>query len=166
MSRFKSKQEFLDDVYKERAALDKLLASIPDARKTEVVIDDMSVKDFLAHRTEWARMMIRWYTEAKAGKQPAVPSEKYKWNQIKELNADIHERFQPASLEEIESEYQKVFDELQTIIEHTTEAELFDKKHYAFTGTSDLATYLNSASASHYRSARRHINKWWRSQSK
>ena len=53
MSRFTSRDELLADVDKERAALDALLGTIPDDQKTVEVVDDMSVKDFLAHRTEW-----------------------------------------------------------------------------------------------------------------
>lgn len=162
MSRFKSKQELIDDIIAEQALLDDLLATIPDKRKLEVVTDGMSTKDFLAHRTEWGRMMIRWYTEAKAGKMPAVPSEKFKWNQLKELNADIFERFKDADLKTIELEFKNIQRELLKLIEAMTEQELLEKKYYAFTGTSDVATYFNSATASHYRSARRYIQKWWK----
>jgi hypothetical protein len=52
------------------------------------------------------------------------------------------------------------------MLDEITEAELFTKKYYAFTGKSDLATYVNASTASHYRSARRHISKWWRQQNK
>lgn len=162
MSRFKSKQELIDDVVKERGLLETLLAQIPDEDKLVEVIDGMSVKDFLAHRTEWGRMAIRWYEEAKAGGTPAVPTEQYKWNQLKELNADIHERFKDTPLAEVEANFGSVHDDLYALIDGTTEEELFTKKYYGFTGSSNLATYLNSASASHYRSARRHIQKWWK----
>jgi len=50
------------------------------------------------------------------------------------------------------------------IISTLTDKELFEKNVYVFTGTSDLATYLNSATASHYLSAHRHIQKWWKQQ--
>ena len=163
MSRFKTKQELLDDVVKERALFEDLLAAIPEEDKLVEVIGGMSVKDFLAHRTEWGRMAIRWYEEAKTGGHPAVPTDKYKWNQLKELNAEIHERFKDTPLAEVEAEFASTHDRLHELIKGTTDDELFTKKHYGFTGSSDLATYLNSATASHYRSARRHIQKWWRS---
>ena len=162
MSKFTSKQQFLDEVVKERTQLADLLEQIPAEEKLIEVIDGMSVKDFLAHRTEWGRMMIRWLTEAREGKTPAVPTEDYKWNQLKPLNADIHERFRDTPLDAIEHEFERVHDALFELIESTTEEELFTKQFHSFTGSSDLATYLNSASASHYRSARRHIQKWWK----
>jgi hypothetical protein len=162
MARFATKQEFLDEITKERRKLDALLAEIPDEMKGREVVDGMSAKDFLAHRAEWGRMMIRWYTEAKGGNTPAVPSERFKWNQLKELNADIHTRFAETPLSEVVVGFNAVHDELYELIAAATEEELLTKKHYAFTGTSDLATYLNSATASHYRSAAKHIRKWWK----
>ena len=162
VSKFTSKQQFIDEVIKERTKLTELLDEIPTDDKLVEVIDGMSVKDFLAHRTEWGRMMIRWLTEARAGGTPAVPTAEYKWNQLKELNASIHERFADTPLETIESEFAAVHDEVFDLIESTTDEELFTKHYHTFTGASDLATYLNSASASHYRSARRHIQKWWK----
>ncbi len=164
MSRFTSKQALLDEIVKERDKLENLLESIPDSKKTDEVTDGMSVKDFLAHRTEWGRMMLRWYVDAKAGKKPAVPTEKFKWNQLKELNTDIHERFKNIELKKIESDFKKVHDELYKLIEGMSEKELLEKNIYEFTGVSDLATYVNSATASHYRSARIQINKWWKAQ--
>ena len=166
MSRFTTKQELVDDIAKERRLLAELLAQIPDEQKLVEVIDGMSVKDFLADRAEWGRMVIGWYTEAKAGCTPAVPSERFKWNQQKELNAWIHDRFADIGLQEVEQDFADVQDLLDQMLEEITEDELFAKKYYAFTGKSDLATYVNASTTAHYRSARRHIGKWWRQQNK
>ena len=164
MSKFTSKDQFLAEIDKERTKLEGLLGQIPDDRKLVEVTDGMSVKDFLAHRTEWGQMAIRWYEEAKGGDHPAVPTEQYKWNQLKELNADIKERFADTPLEEVERSFAEIHDRLRELITGMSEEELFTKKYYGFTGTSDLVTYMNSATASHYRSARRHIQKWWKAQ--
>ncbi len=63
------------------------------------------------------------------------------------------------------SRFKKVHDELYMLIESMSEKELLEKNVYNFTRSSDLATYVNSATASHYRSARHHINKWWKTRS-
>ena len=162
MSKFTTGDELLADITKERTQLQDLLATIPENDKLVEVTDGMSVKDFLAHRTEWGRMATRWYEEARAGLEPAVPSDEYKWNQLKELNADIRERFREVPLSDIETDFTRVHDHLYELIQNMSDEELFTKKYYGFTGSSDLATYMNSATASHYRSARRHIQKWWR----
>ncbi len=164
MSKFTSKNEFLAEIRKERTAFEDLLTEIPRKQKYVEVTDGMSVKDFLAHRTEWGRMMLGWYHEAVDGGVPAVPTEQFKWNQLKELNADIQRRFARTSLAKIEDDFAAVHDELFRTIEKMDHEELFAKHYYGFTGTSDLVTYLNAATASHYRSARRHIARWWKAQ--
>lgn len=163
MSKFTSKAQFLDEVDKEKALLDDLLAVIDPAEKLVEVTDGMTVKDFLAHRAEWGRMMIHWLKTARIGDIPAVPSERFKWNQLKELNAEILRAYAETPLEVVEVDFAEVQERLRELIATTTSEELFTKKYYSFTGSSDLITYFNSASASHYRSARRHIQKWWRS---
>ncbi len=162
MSRFTTKAELMRDASDAWARLQDLLASIPDAAKTVEVIDSMSIKDFLAHRAEWGRMMVGWYREASIVGEPAVPTEQYGWNQLGELNAEIHERFLHVPLDELEGELAAVHAELMQLIEGCTEDELFTRRFYAFTKTSDLATYFTSATGGHYRSAYKHINKWWR----
>lgn len=42
--------------------------------------------------------------------------------------------------------------------------ELFGAHHYPFTGNTTLAAYVTSASAAHYRSAKKIIQRWWRVQ--
>lgn len=162
MSRFNSKQELVDDAAKALTKLEELLASIPDEAKLAEVTDGMSVKDFLAHRTEWGRMMIRWYTEAKDGQSPAVPSEAFKWNQLKALNADIHDRYADIALDDATVAFDSVNTRLFGLIDGCSEDELFSKGVYAFTGKSDLATYFSSSTGGHYRSAFKHIGKWWK----
>ena len=162
MSRFDSKQALVDDATAARAKLETLLDAIPAEAKTVEVVDGMSVKDFVAHRTEWGRMMLGWYAEAKAGGEPAVPAEGYSWRQLNELNAEIHERFADVPLEEAEQSFGSVHDELFSVMDGCTEEELFTKRYYDFTGSSDLATYFTSATGGHYRSAYKHINRWWR----
>lgn len=162
MSRFTSRQELLDDADQARARLERLLASIPDEAKLVEVTDGMSVKDFLTHRTEWGRMAMAWYTKARSGGIPAVPSETYGWGRLKELNAEIHARFADTPLDEAESQFRLVHDQLRDMIAGCTEDELFTKRYYPFTGSSDLATYFTSATGGHDRSAYTHINRWWR----
>ena len=62
-----------------------------------------------------------------------------------ELNAEIRERFADAELSEVESEFASVHDELDRTMAACSEEELFTKRYYPFTGTSDLATYFTSA---------------------
>lgn len=162
MSRFSTKEDLLADAAAARVKLEALLDEIPDTAKLEPIVDGMSVKDFITHRTEWGRMMINWYTEAAAGGTPAVPAEGYTWGQLNELNTEIHTRFADTRLDEAESRFTRTNDELFVLINGCTEDELFEERFYSFTGTTDLAAYFTSATGGNYRSAYKHINRWWR----
>lgn len=162
MSRWKSQKQLTDEIIKERTKLETLLADIPVDRKLEEVTDGMSVKDFLAHRTEWGKMVLSWYKDVSHGKTPAVPHKDYKWNQLKELNAEIYEKYKDTSLKTIERNFKKTHDELYTLAKTVPESFLLQP----FINSTDFASYINSASAAHYRSAYKYINKWWKEQSK
>lgn len=164
MGRITSKAQLLEEIEVERAKLEALLAEIPADRKVgEEVAEGWSVKDFLAHRTQWGQMMLGWYATARDGGTPAVPHERFKWNQLPALNAEIVQRWRDVPLADVEAQFAEVHDELRRVIEQMTDEELLTKKHYDFTGSSDLASYVNSATAAHYRSAHKHLRRWWRS---
>ena len=162
MSRFSTKEDLLADAAAARAKLDRLLDEIPGTAKLAPIVDGMSVKDFITHRTAWGRMMINWYNEAAAGGTPAVPAEGYTWGQLNELNAEIHTRFVDTPLSEAEARFTRTNDMLFRLIAACTDEELFEKRFYSFTGTTDLAAYFTSATGGNYRSAYKHISRWWR----
>lgn len=164
MARATSKSELLDEIRRERRKLDELLAQIPADRKLDDVVDGLSVKDLLAHRTEWGRMLLRWYDEARAGTVSAVPSADFKWNQLPALNAQIQERFRDVPLQQIEADFAEAHDRLSSAVAAMTDDELFGTRHYPFTGNTTLAAYVTSASSAHYRSARKLIQRWWKTQ--
>jgi len=164
MARATSKAELLAEIARERRKLEVLLALIPADRKLEEVADGFSVKDLLAHRAEWGRMLLGWYIQARAGAHPAVPSAEFKWNQLPALNAQIHRRFAEAPLERVETDFTEVHDQLSAVVEAMTGDELFVPAYYPFTGSTTLAAYVTSASAAHYRSAAKLIRRWWKAQ--
>ena len=164
MPRATSKAELLAEIARERRKLEELLASIPNDRKLEEVADGLTVKDLVAHRTEWGRMLLRWYGEARAGGHPAVPDPDFGWNQLPALNARIQRRFAEVPLEVVEADFADVHDRLGTVVASMGEDELFTPSYHPFTGSTTLAAYVTSASAAHYRSAAKLIRRWWKAQ--
>ena len=75
---------------------------------------------------------------------------------------EIHERHAGDAWDEVVSRLRESHADCLAVIESYTDEELFTKKYYSFTGSSDLATYFTSATGGHYRSAYKHINRWWR----
>lgn len=153
MSRPKSKQELLD---LSQANFSKLLNYIdslrPDVAESEFPKGYLNrkVEDVLAHLHEWHLMMLRWYEEGMAGKNPKMPAPGYSWKDLPELNRQIWKKYHAFDLEEVRALVEKSFAMVYRIIESHSDEELFTKKKYHWTGSTSLGAYLISATSSHY----------------
>lgn len=155
-----TKQQLLEAAQKERIALEELIGALTLAQMSEPgKVGDWAFKDMLTHLIEWEEMVVRWYETGLKGKIPAVPSEKYNWAQLPQLNHEIYLKHcdepLPGVLKRFKSSYRKIM----KTIENISEKELFTRGHYTWTRNNVLAAYLVSATSSHYRWARTEIRK-------
>ena len=109
-----------------------------------------NIRDVLAHLHEWHLMFLEWYNVGMQNEKPDMPAKGFTWKNLPELNKKIWESYNDAGLEEIRKLLNKSFLEIQKIIDRHTEKELFEKKHYSWTGSTSLGAYLVSATSSHY----------------
>ena len=118
-----------------------------------------NVKDVLAHLHHWHLLMISWYNEGMAGMKPSMPAKDYKWRDLPALNKSIQEKYERDRLSEVRKILNTSFGEIQEIIDHHTDEDLFAKKRFNWTGTTSLGAYLISCSSSHYIWAKKLIKK-------
>ena len=160
MPRAATKVQLIEDAQAERAALEKLLATLTPEQMTQAkTAADWSAKDVLAHLIEWEGMVMKWYETGVKGKVPAVPSEKFNWGQLPQLNHAIYLKHRDRSLEDIQKEFKSSYKKIMKVIESIPEKELFTRGQYPWTKNNLLAAYFNSATSSHYRWARGEIRK-------
>jgi hypothetical protein len=164
MSKPITKNEIIEAARAERAALEKLLATLmPEQITQPKIVGDWSAKDVLAHLIEWEGMVVKWYETGAKGKVPAVPSEEYNWGQLPQLNHAIYLKHRDRSLAEIQKEFKSSYKKIMKTIEDIPEKELFTRGQYPWTKNNLLAAYFISATSSHYRWARAEIRKKVRS---
>lgn len=136
------------------AGLDQVWAAadaLPPGTRWEDPEDrDHDVRDVLAHLVEWQLMMLGWYTEGMAGGRPHTPATGHTWRTLPALNAEIWDRYQGTDEDVVRATLTQTHDRLMTIIASHSDAELFEKKRYPWTGTTSLGAYLVSATSSHY----------------
>ncbi|MBL0051888.1 MAG: ClbS/DfsB family four-helix bundle protein [Bacteroidetes bacterium] len=106
--------------------------------------------DVLAHLHHWHLMMLEWYSIGMKGDKPDIPAKGYTWKTTPELNRKIWESYRTTDIKEVRPLLDKSFHDIQKIIEKHSDAELFEKKKYKWTGTTSLGAYLISATSSHY----------------
>ena len=104
-------------------------------------------------------MFIDWYEVGMKGDKPDMPAKGYSWKDTKELNKKIWEDYRNHKLDNIRIVLNDSYLELQKIIDKHTDAELFEKRRYKWTGSSSLSTYIRANTSSHYNWAYKLIKK-------
>ena len=95
----KTKQELLAITEKELAKLYILMDSIDPKLAAIKDKDDTSIKDVVAHRAHWIDLFLGWHAGGIAGKAVCFPAYGYKWNQLKQYNAELRARQKKLSWE-------------------------------------------------------------------
>lgn len=118
-----------------------------------------NVRDVLGHLHHWHLMLLDWYRVGMSGKKPDMPAKGYTWKMTPELNKAIQKRYSNTGLASVSRLLKDSHEKVQNIINSHTNEELFEKKRYAWTGSTSLGQYLVSATSSHYDWAIRLIKK-------
>ena len=115
---------------------------------------DKNVRDVLIHLYEWQQLMLR-FIENNAGKTDSksaiafLPAE-YSWKTYGAMNVMFWNRHQNTSLESAKQMLAETHEKVLALAEKYTDEELFTKKHFPWTGTTDLGSYFVSTTSSHY----------------
>jgi len=109
-----------------------------------------NVRDIVSHLHHWHLLFLQWYKVGMNGEKPDMPSKGYTWKTLPELNKVVWKKYQKTSLTKSIKLLDASHVEVQKLIKKHTNKELFEKKKYAWTGSTSLAAYITSNSVSHY----------------
>lgn len=117
---------------------------------------DKNVRDVLVHLYEWHNLLFAFVKnnldgdrKSKGKNIPYLPPE-YNWKTYGQMNVMFWQKNQETSLETAVSQLKKSHTKAMKLAETFTDEELFTKKYYDFTGTSNLGSYFVSNCSSHY----------------
>ena len=159
-----NKTDLLAVFDKDLAKLSKTLDGIDeDASMLSATDDTTTIKGVIAHRIHWMGMFHGWYEDGVAGREVHVPAKGYKWNQLKEYNAQLYSKGNETSWEELVSGFEAACDKLRRFIETHDDAELYASGAHAWTGKWTLGRFAEASGPSHFRSANTYIRKALRS---
>ncbi len=167
MGRRLRKTALLDEIERERRALDDTLALVPVRQMTRagVTRGGWSVKDVLAHLVEWQHMNLDWYAAGVRGEKPAMPAPGYTLRELPRLNEMIHRKHRRRSLKAVMRDYRSYHQQVVDLIAALSDRDLVTLSRFSWTGPSwTLSDYLRASTAAHYLWARTRIRRWWRSQ--
>lgn len=148
-----NKQELLDAITERNQQLNELIDSFDEDQLTsEFAFESLnrSIRDVVAHLWEWQLMFLGWYEVGMSGHKPDMPAKGYSWQKLPELNTAIQEKHKGISLQEAMENLAISHEKILEIVRSHSEEELFQKKRYAWTGSTSLAAYITSAAWSHF----------------
>lgn len=163
MPRPKTKLELLEAANKGFSQLQLLIDSMLDEeQQAEFNFGDVSnekeahwkrdrnIRDVLVHLYEWHQLLLRWIAANQNGEaQPFLP-QPYNWKTCGSMNEGFWKKHQNTSYAESRQMVGESHQEVLTVIETFSDEELFEKRHFSWTGTSSLGSYCVSATSSHY----------------
>ena len=123
-----------------------------DEKKTEAHWGrDKNVRDVLIHLYEWHQLLIKFvgHNIKEENKIAFLPSE-YSWKTYGAMNVMLWKRHQGTSLDEAKKMLEASHKKVMEMAAGFTNEELFTKKYYGWTGTTDLGAYFVSSCSSHY----------------
>jgi hypothetical protein len=131
----------------------KLINSMPDeVRNAEFTFGyrDKNIRDILIHLYEWHQLLLNWAEANRNGEaKPFLPAP-YTWKTYPEMNIKLCEKHQSTSYAEAEKMLKDSHSKVIDLIASFSDKELFEKKHFTWTGTTSLGSYCVSATSSHY----------------
>lgn len=120
---------------------------------------DRNVKDILIHLYEWHMLCIKWLDINMHQMRSSFLPHPYNWKTYPKMNIEFVEKHQQTSYEQAYLMLKKSHDQMIKWIERLSQEELFTKKYYDWTGTSNIGSYCISVTSAHYEWAMKKLNK-------
>lgn len=153
MPRPTTKQDLLVQSRMKHDALYAFIEGLPRADRMRAFKPgtmNRNIRDVLGHLHHWHTLLLDWYRVGMRGDKPEMPAHGYTWATTPELNRWIHATYSDVPLNKAHALFERSHAEVMSLIERHTDAELFTKKRYRWTGSTSLVAYLVSATSSHY----------------
>jgi uncharacterized protein (TIGR03083 family) len=155
-----TKEQLLDEIRREREALEDFLSTLTPGQMTKPgAIGPWSVKDVLAHLVEWEQMFLGWHNDGLRGRAPYLPAGGFNWGQLPQLNQHIYEKHRDRPLDDVRKQFRASYRKMLKTVQGLSEEDLFTPGRFAWTKKLALTSYLIPNTISHYRWARTQMRK-------
>lgn len=162
MPRAATKAELLASANEQWGKMWKLIDSMSGTQQNALFVFDASVgkeahwgrdknlRDVFVHLYEWHRLLLNWVEANQNGEEKPFLPEPYNWKTYGDMNVEFWEKHQSTPYEDSKAMLQSSHGGVMALIERFSDGELFEKKHFQWTGTTNLGSYCISATSSHY----------------
>jgi hypothetical protein len=156
-----SKAKNFELIHSEREELQILLDQLSETQMTQPGVEnDWSVKDILAHITDWEKRMVQWIEESLQGKTPERPAPGMTWDDLDKLNEQTYLANKDRLLNEVLADFRDSYQQSLKVIEALTEEALLDPDYFKWREGDPLWHMVAANTWEHYQEHREAIDNW------
>jgi hypothetical protein len=158
-----SKKELQDAISVHFSKLYQELISIPEEQAYQKELEGhaqnttMSVHNQVAYLIGWGQLVLKWNRLYDKGQEVDFPETGYKWNNLGLLAQKFYEDYATESYPALLSKLDKTVNELLQLIDHKTNAQLYETGWY---NQWTLGRMIQFNTSSPYQNALKRIRKW------
>ena len=124
---------------------------------------EWSVKDILAHITDWEQRILDWYRTGLRGETPQAPEPGYDWNEVDAVNQAGYLKHKDQPLNAVLEEFTQSWEEVLPGIEGMSEKALYDKDQFEWLEDYLLVDVVTNNTLDHYQEHLKSIQSWMES---
>jgi hypothetical protein len=159
--KYLNKQSVLDRIAQEHGRLERSVAQLTESQMEQPgVVGEWSVKDVLAHLTDWEQRFLGWYAAGRRGEVPETPAPGMTWGDLDLLNRQIFKAHRDRALPDVVAEFERSYREVWDSVQEIPEEEMFEVGRYDWLGEANLLDFILPNTANHYRWAKEQIRAW------
>jgi len=156
-----TKTRMLELIRSERASLESVLKQLSDEQMTRPGLEgDRSVKDILAHITDWERRMVGWVEESLRGETPQRPAPGMDWDDLDGLNEQIYVANKDRPLNAVLSDFRAAHQQSLKTVEALSEEDLLDPQRFAWRNGDPMWHMVAANTWEHYKEHAEQIGDW------
>lgn len=159
----KNKEELIKAIEDCYSKLKIDLETIPVDRTRSQTMDghakdtQMSVSNLVSYLIGWGELVLKWHQKKEAKESVDFPETGFKWNELGPLAQKFYADYDHLNYAALLSKLDEVVKEILTIIENTSNGDLYGKPWYN-QWTQGKMIQLNTSSP--YKNARTRVRKW------
>ena len=152
-----TKSQLRDATDKEYGKLSALLAQLDEVFALQKDNEDTSIKDVIAHRAHWIELFLGWHADGLAGKPVYFPAKGYKWNDLKQYNAELRAAQAGVGWDDAKAMLAASCKRFKTFIESNSDDQLYGGPMKGANNQWTPGRWAEAAGPSHFRSASKYI---------
>jgi Uncharacterized conserved protein len=153
MSRASTKPDLLESANEQFTKLWDFIDTMPEAEQQATFLfedRDRNVRDVLVHLYEWHQLLLKWIRANQIGTMRPFLTAPYNWRTYPQMNIEIWQKHQDTPYQEARELLKQSHADVMVLLEKFSNEELFTKKYFTWTGSTNLGSYCVSATSSHY----------------